>query len=333
MPDPKDLKPKISVSKGAARKLPPGTTIEELGAAAAREAAAGQLARMAAEFKEAGIDLLALLDGTEAVDVLKQGLGLGNPSKDGRGAIGQQPPEGKSGEQFENPLGDLGVDLPRNERRGPRIGMPTFDDIQDGLTSQGGTEPGAPPTASGGTISENGHSSYTDYSDGSSVHKEVWTTPDSSHVATTTRDAAGNEKSVEVIVTGDHSAVITDTRDAAGHTTSHAAGDLDVIYNEFDRRLRAGGGGLTRSVDPDAPTGGSYYHPLTGQYWGPPRRRDVNQVNPGREQGTTGPAGPRLSLDPDILVTNPNPVDPEVRGTPRDIREGNPNQVDPPPRP
>lgn len=96
------------------------------------------------------------------------------------------------------------------------------------------------------------------------------------------------------------------------------------------------GGPITINVDPDSPYNGGnvwgYYNPFTGQYWGPERKLNANQVNPGRGETGTPVGGSQLRMDPKDLVINPNPdalrASPQLRlRTPRD------GHIGPTPRP
>lgn len=322
--------------KNPKQQLPEGVTATVLDAVKARAVAAGQLAEMAREFQNAGINLAGVLQGNSITDILNEGLG----TQSGGQTVGQLP-----GPQSSTPHGDQqsAVDQLLHPGSGSdKYGSGALGGLTGGFVREGEggkDDEKSPPTpvsgTSGGEIEENRVSTHTTLSDGSVVNKSVWSTSSGDYVSTSTRDPNGEEKTVTVIVdTAGHSAVIVDNRGTDGSTQSHASGDMDVIYSEFHHRLGVGGGGLTH-YDPDYEgMRDPFFHPVIDEGWRPPQKGNPNQVDPSRDGDTTSPTGatPGLHFDKNILVTNPNPVDARMKATPnpQQIINGNPNQVDPP---
>lgn len=326
--------PNLNQQKPRKTPLPKNVITTPLDMVESRALAAGQLAEMAREFQNAGIDLAAVLQGVSVIDVLGDGLGGQSNSP----TVGQLPtpestvPHGNDAGTVDQLLhpGSSSTDYgaPLRGMRGGFVNEGTGKDEPD-------KQPPTPVSGtSGGEIEENRVSTHTTLSDGTVVNKSVYSTSSGDYVSTSTASPDGESKTVTVIVdTAGHSAVIVDTRGTDGSTQSHASGDMDVIYSEFEHRLHVGGGGIDR-YDPDYEGARDpFFHPVIDQGWRPHKPGNPTQVDPSRDGDSTGSSvGPQIRFDHNVLSGDPNPVADQVKGrpNPQAIVTGNPNKVDPP---
>jgi hypothetical protein len=311
-------------------------TTTPLDIAGSRAASAAALIDMVQDWKALFDIELGALHGPGSVTDLLHEFGFGG--KPGN-VIGRQTPPDQG---FTHPgMADAEIDrinagLPtrRHHRSTAGLGVPSFDDIQSGLAMD---SPRPVPGQSSSSVSAGGkwHSSLM--TDGSRVTTGEGWRGGAYHVFNSTESATGESTTTTVITTTD-GRTATFTYSTGGTTNPHgtATGDPQVIAQE-QARVDAGGGdefdeappttspqpapmpepapepdeeppgSITIDVDPGAPSASpwGYFNPFTGQYWGPYRKLNPNQVNPGPERSE--PAGPSLRLDPKILVVNPNP--------------------------
>lgn len=320
---------------------------------AARAAAAAKAADIARLWNSLDLELGALQGGAVA-DLLTD---FGLRPEPGR-ALGRGP---APNEGFADPgLGGpedarLNAGLPRNQRHRSTAGLgaPNPKEAMGGSAAYGATPV---PGQSSAIIGPGGKAYSTLMSDGTRVTVGEGWRGGNYHIFSGVENSRGESTTTTVVIAPDgRSAIFVDNAAPEGSNapnSTSATGDPEVIRSEQERRDSGDGDEFddappeeTRpaeeptppprtmdiSVDPDAPGNSpwGYYNPFTGQYWGPYKKLNANQVNPGRD--TNIPlTGPQLKIDPRAPVINPNPE--ALQGKPelRDPRRNSPNQVDPP---